>query len=249
MKQLQRSNNQGMLGLKQRVKCALLPPGLLPRQVRFGLLKGLRMDIDFAHDTQLWLGLYERELHGWFHKLSQGISTAIDVGANAGSYTLYFLARTPARKVLAFEPDGEALSILRKNLALNRLSSDGRLEIIPRVVSSYADQNNVILDSYAKRVISPCLVKIDAEGGEVVALSGARQLFSLPGIRWIVETHAPQLEEECVRIFREAGYRTALVPNAWWRFAVPEYRPGQQNRWLIAVREKTSSEIPSFRGR
>jgi hypothetical protein len=243
VKRAQNSESEITWRLKERVKRALLPLGLAPRTIRAGLLKGLQMEIDFAHHTQLWLGLDERELCGWFRKLSEGINIAVDVGASAGKYTLYFLAKTSAKRVFAFEPDHHGLLALRRNIELNGLSFDTRLEVIDRSVGSRDNRDVVSLDSYAKLVTPSCLVKVDIDGGEVELLRGARQFLSLPDVRWIIETHATHYEEECARILQAAGYRTSIVPNAWWRFALPELRPGPPNRWLIAVRELDARKL------
>ena len=47
-----------------------------------------------------------------------------------------------------------------------------------------------------------------------------------------------RLEQECLRILRDAGYRTIVVPNAWWRHFVPELRPLELNHWLVAFRSE-----------
>src|ERR1700686_856377 len=106
-------------GLKHNLKEFVLPSGPARRIIRSGILAGVAMELDFAHHTQRWLGLRERELNGWFRLLSKGICTAIDVGANDGMYTLYFLEKCTARKVFAFEPSKDNLLQMRKNLALN----------------------------------------------------------------------------------------------------------------------------------
>src|SRR5437016_2885301 len=66
-------------GFKYFLKKSVFPSGVAPRTIRTGLLVGLTMELDFAHNTQRWLGLQERELYGWFRQLSNGIRTAIDV--------------------------------------------------------------------------------------------------------------------------------------------------------------------------
>ena len=32
------------------------------------------------------------------------------------------------------------------------------------------------------------------------------------------------------------GFRVRIVPNAWWRVVLPEQRPVELNRWLVAYR-------------
>jgi hypothetical protein len=240
VRRTQASEGEVIWRVKQRIKQTLLPHGLMPRTIRAGLLKGLRMELDFAHHTQRWLGLDERELSRWFRELRAGVVTALDVGAHVGKYTLYFLAKTSARRVFAFEPDRQALAALQRNLALNGFASDSRLAVVDKYVGSYQSPTFVSLDSYVERVACPCLVKVDIDGGEVELLRGAQQFLSLPDVRWIIETHAGHYETECARILEARGYRTSIVANAWWRCVLPELRPGPPNRWLIALRESES---------
>ena len=228
-------------GLKHHLKRSLFPAGLAPRVIHFGLLAGLKMELDFAHNTQRWLGLQERELCQWFPHLSKGIRTAIDVGANDGMYTLYFLAKTPAQKVLAFEPSAESLDELRANLALNGLAENSRLEIVPKYVGATADGQIVTLDSFAECVQPPCLLKVDIDGGEVSLLEGARGLLSCIEMRWIIEVHSKELQEKCSEILRAANYHVVVVRNAWWRHVLPELRPGELNQWIIALPRTTAS--------
>ena len=97
-------------GFKSKLKSWLLPSGRAPRRIPLGLLSGLTMQPDLAHQSQRWLGLCRKRelLHiGWLPRLARDIKTAIDVGANDGVYTLYFLARTPAPKVYSCEPSAE----------------------------------------------------------------------------------------------------------------------------------------------
>lgn len=227
-------------GLKSHLKTWLLPAGRSPRRLPLGLLAGLTMELDFAHQSQRWLGLQERELFGWMRRLSMGIRTAVDVGANDGMYTLYFLSSTPAKHVVAFEPSPESLADLNTNLALNQLSHDARLEVVTQKVGCVVDEEWTTLDSLLPSIEIPCLVKVDIDGGEVDMLGGAQKLLLSADVRWIIEIHSKALERDCLRILRDAGYQTHVVPNAWWRHIVPELRPGEANHWLVAFREETA---------
>jgi hypothetical protein len=222
-------------GLKYYLKRSLLPSGRKPRMIQSGLLSGLKMEMDFAHHTQRWLGLQERELYPWFRRLTEGIRTAIDVGANDGVYTLYFLAKTSADKVLAFEPSAHSLLELASNLALNGLGENSRLEIIPKCVGAFASGEEATLDSYAGRIIPPCLVKVDIDGGELLLLKGAGALLQSGGIRWIIEVHSRVLQKNCLEVLQKANYHTVVVPNAWWRHLLPELRPVEVNDWIVAT--------------
>ena len=224
--------------LKSRLKRRLLPEGAAPRTIRAGLLSGLRMDLDFQHRTQLWLGLQERELLRWIRSLSKDIRTAIDVGANDGMYTLYFLAKTRAVNAIAFEPSAEDLQRLRRNLALNQLGDDPRLQIVPQFVGAIAGPNVTTLEAFSDSLLSPCLIKVDIDGGEVDLLRGARNILSRSDLRWIIEVHSKELEEQCIDILRNANYGVQVVPNAWWRAVLPELRLVGHNRWLVATSKR-----------
>ncbi len=200
-------------------------------------MRGLQMTVDFQHDSQMWAGLLERELVPWFRRFSEGIATAIDVGASQGMYTLYFLARTSARKVVAFEPVPENVARLRRNLQWNGLENSPRVQIVEKFVSDHEDEQQTTLDSLSASIALPCLVKIDAEGGEAGILNGSHNLLERNGIRWIVEAHSKQSQEECEQIFKARGYSVSIVPKAWWRTVVPELRPIDVNQWLVATRE------------
>ncbi len=226
-------------GIKFHLKRLLLPSGRSVRTVQTGILAGMAMDLDLAQHSQRWLGLQERELNGWFRRLSGGIHTAMDVGANDGMYTLYFLAKTPAQRVFAFEPTSESVEHMRKNLALNGLENDPRLVLVTKMVVADASEQAVSLDSYLDRIEFPCLVKVDIDGGEVLLLEGARNLLAAKGVRWIIEVHSPALQDQCLEILRLANYRTVVIRNAWWRHFLPELRPGDLNQWIVAVPGET----------
>jgi predicted RNA methylase len=192
------------------------------------------MNLDLRHDLQRHLGLYEREISHVFEDYARRINTAVDVGAGDGYYTLYFLAKTPAKKVLGFEPSQEAQKQMEFNLRANGLGHDGRLVLSSRSVGSCRDGETTTLESILEAIEPPCLIKIDVEGAEADVLAGAGRVLDFPDVRWIVETHSRSLEGECERWLTHWGYETVIVPTAWWRVAIPELRPIPHNRWLCA---------------
>jgi hypothetical protein len=227
-------------GLKHAIKKFLLPAGASVRTIQTGALAGLRMDLNLLHQSQRWLGLEERELNGWLRRLSVGIRTALDVGANTGMYTLYFLSKTGAQTVIAFEPAIDVMEQLRKNLASNGFEGETRLKIETRPVGATPNGQDVALDSYLNEIRFPCLVKVDIDGGEAALLEGARKLLAVEGVRWIIEVHSAALQQQCLNILRQANYRVVVVRNAWWRNFLPELRPGELNHWIVALRGESS---------
>jgi hypothetical protein len=223
--------NRGILVLKDR----LVPRGRKPLVIRGGLASGIKMNLDLTYQSQIWLGLIERELHPWFRRLSENIVTAVDVGADEGFYTLLFLLRTSAQRVFAFEPESEGRARLMDNLRLNGDHLD-RVALSRKYVSSVDTDESCALDSL--EIVPPCLIKVDVEGGEVDVLRGATKLLATRSVRWIVEVHSPTLREECESVLRAANLEVHDVKEATWRRALPELRPrqsGRPDRWLVAV--------------
>ena len=205
-----------------------------PRRILAGPFRGIVMGLSLQSQAQIYVGLFEKETHSWLHRLSQDISTAIDIGVAYGEHTIYFLTKTKATKVFAFEPDASCIPFLRENLQLNGLDRSERLELSTRFVGVSDTGQMIRLDSLAVSVNSPCLVKMDVDGAEEEILRGARALNSLPGVRWLIETHSKELETACEGILTAAGFQTRIIPNAWWRALIPEMRPSAHNRWLAA---------------
>lgn len=219
------------------VKQLLFPPGLAPRAIKTGPFRGLKMELDLQGQTQLYLGLWEREVYPWLERLSQGIRTAVDIGSAEGEYLLYFLKRTNATRVFAFEPDPDCEPALSRNLELNGMdTANPRLMLSNHYVGRRTGPQMSSLDKIAPQILGPCMVKMDVDGQETEILAGAKSLLELNDVRWLIETHSVELERDCLAILQEAGYQTQIIPNAWWRMIVPEHRPGAQNRWLAATR-------------
>lgn len=204
----------------------------MPRVIKGGLFKGLIMDLDLADQMQLYLGLFEREIHGWLEQFVAGARTAIDIGAGEGEYTLYFLCKTSVSKVFSFEPSSESRHALEANLKNNYRETDPRLHVWSMFVGC-AGENHLSLDSLLERISFPCVIKVDVDGGERDILEGASELSRCGPTRWIVETHSEQLERSCMSLLKNAGLQVQVVPNAWWRKIIPELRHGQ-NRWVVA---------------
>jgi hypothetical protein len=216
------------------LKNLVVPAGRKPRRIVFGPFQGITMALSLRHQTQIYLGLFEREVHPWLVRLSRAIHTAIDIGADSGEYTLYFAMRTNAARVLAFEPNPESLPQLQENLKLNSLAESSRLELSTAMVGESDGADKVSLDSLAGSMQLPCFIKMDVDGAEAEILKGAATLNGLGGVRWLIETHSKSLESQCLEQLKAAGFETRIIRNAWWRTLIPELRPIEHNRWLAA---------------
>lgn len=156
----------------------------------------------------------------------------VDVGANIGCNTVYAARKVgSAGRVIAIEPAGDNLAVLRTNIARNALDNvtvaavaagkaSGTCSFYLRgavsaVNSFYADSVYASVTDVVTVPVEPIdalvtgnadLVKIDVEGAELDVLAGMTRLLTSPAIRLIVEWH-PLLQEK-------AGYAPDALPLA-----------------------------------
>lgn len=219
--------------LARAAKRWVLPQGSAMRRLPFGLGAGIRVPIDFAQHTRLYLGLYELELHRHIRALSTPGVRAFDVGAQIG-YDALVMARLTGAPVMSFEADPRLTSALRRTFAANP-SMAHRLHAREGYVGSHSSPagDMIGLDdvAYAEGFI-PGLMKIDIDGGEAEALAGAARILRDVHPHLIIETHSLALERECGTVLTQAGYRPLIVHQ---RRVWPDHRPTDHNRWLVAV--------------
>jgi hypothetical protein len=223
--------------LLSSLKNYIVPDGRKPRKILTGPFKGIVMNLSLRSQSQVVLGLFEKETHSWLRRLSKNLATAVDIGAAHGEYTLFFLRRTNATKIYAFEPDRNCVPILQENLRLNGIHQSSRLDFSMKCVGLSNTDREIQLDSLVGSIQHPCLIKMDVDGAEENILKGTQSLNRLPGVRWLIETHSKELENACLEILAAAGFQTRIIQNAWWRMFLPELRPSQHNRWLAAWKD------------
>lgn len=178
------------------------------------------------------IGLAEPEAMGFLlHFLRPG-ELMVDVGANAGSYTL--LAASRGARVIAAEPNPLPRAFLERSLALNGLTA----AVAPCAVSAAAGHATMDLSGDATGHVTegpgtavaavtldglvggaaPALVKIDVEGHEAQVLAGGERALARVAAA-IVETWG---EPALTRRLRDLGLepcgyeplRRRLMPRA-----------------------------------
>jgi FkbM family methyltransferase len=238
-------SNTSLLG-----KILRLPLRLVPRQAVVPILQGpLRGKkwIVGSGNHGYWLGSYELEKRALFVKMVTPGGVVYDLGANVGYYTLLCsMLAGPRGRVVAFEPLPRNLDFLKRHLALNRvenavvieaavaerggtvrfeeaastskgrIGADGALEV-----------RSVALDELIarERLPQPDLLKIDIEGGEFLALQGARKLLAERHPVIFLSTHSGQVHKDCLAFLESLGYR--IVPI--------DRRPLERSRDVLAT--------------
>jgi FkbM family methyltransferase len=204
------------------------PLRLIPATAVLPVLSGPnagRRWIKGSGNPSYWLGYYERRHVQHFLDQARPGSVVWDIGANVGYYALAAARKTDA-KVVAIEALPENAAFLRRHVALNRADA---IEVIEAAVT--ATHNGTVLFERADsrfqgkvgagdlvvRSVSidgliadgrpvPALVKMDIEGGEADALTGAGKLLAARRTVWVVSLHGAAVARRCYEIFTRHGY-------------------------------------------
>jgi precorrin-6B methylase 2 len=219
--------------LKSLIKRCLLGTGRRGRTIPFGLYKGLRLSIDPAVESLFYLGLYERETNTWLQNAIQRAATVVDAGAGCGELSMWALRHPNVKQVLAYDSSSTRWPIFEENARLNGFKGDSRLKGIHGMfLGPDSEPAMHVLGS----VPEPILMKIDVDGGEEAILEALHDVLRSKKCLFLIETHSRQLDDACRALLDHAGYRVSVINPAWWRCFVPEQRPADFNRWLVAER-------------
>ena len=192
-------------------------------------------------------GVHEQETMQLFRDLLAPGMNVIDAGANIGEYALVAAREVgPSGSVHAFEPSPTIADCLRENAAMNgfcniRVNANALSAhtetVFLRIHSDEPDTNYIVLedpagngvrvaaitlDDYVERAALPSvdLIKMDVEGAEVLALTGAGSILSgaAPPVL-IVELNPKCLRragasgEELLSLLRGYGYSCYLIES------------------------------------
>ncbi len=213
-----------------RVPLALVRKDMAVPVLRGGL-RGKRWIVGSAIH-RCWLGFYENEKQQLISREVRADSVFWDVGANVGFYSLLASGLVGSGKVFAFEPVPRNLSFLTKHLALNRITNvevlaiavcdrdgDSPFEVEQTGFMGLLSNKGSItvptatLDSLVEggKVLPPDYVKMDIEGGELLALRGANNIFRRYHPLLFLATHGAKVHKECCRLLESWGYTCKLL--------------------------------------
>ena len=203
------------------------------REIKFGIAKGIKMQIDANSKAQRILGLDEKEIQAAFKKYSLKAEYFFDIGASDGYYSLIYKKLNRAGKIFAFEVKEDLTAEMEKNFSINNFDFKD-VTLIKKFVSNVDDEKHVSIDTAFTHKNKNLFFKIDVDGGEMDVLNGLKNTIANNNCFFVIETHTKKLEEDCIAFIENCGYATTIIGNAFWRAIVPEDRPIEHNRWFSA---------------
>ncbi len=209
------------------------PLKLIPAQTQMpimrGRLKGKRWIVGSSNHG-CWLGSYEFDKQQLFERtITQG-SIVFDLGGNVGFYTLLASELVGSLgKVFVFEPAPQNLLYLKEHLLLNHVrnvtvyeaavsdkSGETSFDEGPNSSMGHIIATNgnfqvkaVALDELisTKEIPIPDYMKIDIEGAEALALSGAKSMLAKAHPTIFLATHGSSIHQECCRLLHLLDYK------------------------------------------
>jgi len=220
-------SNRSLLG-----KILRFPLKFIPSQTQMpiiqGKLKGKKWIVGSSNHG-CWLGSYEFNTQLLFEKNIRRGSTVFDLGGHVGLYTLLSSVLVGNEgKVFVFEPVPRNLFYLKEHLRLNRISN---VTVIEAAVSDKSgviyfndspgssmghiapdgklQVKTVVLDELISKgeLPVPDFMKIDIEGAEMMALSGAKTMLAKQHPTIFLSTHGNQVHNDCCIFLRSLGYK------------------------------------------
>jgi FkbM family methyltransferase len=180
-------------------------------------------NVPMVYEPAVWTALLDAVQPG---------DTFVDVGANVGLYAVAAGRRVRRGQVIAFEPDPGNATLLRRNIALNRVddavevrqlalgAERGELRFRSEQQRSGVDPNGAVLVPVStldsEVTVRVDVLKIDVEGFEGEVIAGAVGVLTDPDRRpraIFLETHTAVLAERgleeapILHQLERAGYR------------------------------------------
>lgn len=207
---------------------------LTPKRVFIlqGRLRGKRW-ISASGIHGFWLGNCEYKRRIFYENTVREGSVVFDLGAHAGYYTMLASVLVGKDgKVFAFEPYPGNIQHLKEHLRLNHVTN---ATVIEAAVSDQFDTvlfqegtdgtlgkiaptgnlkvKTVRLDDLVERgeIPTPDYIKMDIEGAEMQALTGATAILVNAHPILLLSTHGPDIHEQCLQLLASFGYHISPV--------------------------------------
>ncbi|MGQ0570071.1 MAG: FkbM family methyltransferase [Armatimonadota bacterium] len=213
-----------------------LPLRLIPAQtvvpIMQGKLKGRKWIVGSGNHGY-WLGSYEFHKRSVFERTVNEGTVVFDIGTHVGFYTLLASVLVgPSGKVFAFEPLPSNLRYLKEHLRWNSIENVTVLEaaVLDRSGEALFDEGpnssmgrispsgkvkvkTVALDELVGRgeLPLPDYIKMDIEGAEMLALSGAKSVLAKSRPTLFLATHGMEIHQECCGFLQSLDYQLQAI--------------------------------------
>lgn len=200
-------------------------------------------------------GIYERRFLAYLHSILKPEAVMLDIGANIGNHSIYLASK--CREIHCFEPNPHVADRLRRNIALNNLTSKlqvhqlglgGKDEMLPFVeIDGNLGASHFVTDvaagqkvkhlevREAERAITGLgldridYVKVDVEGMEEAVLTALKPVFERYRPIVSFEHHETKVAEGTFARIRHAFVDYKLVHP----FFAPEGNAAQKVLWNL----------------
>jgi len=210
-------------------------PASWPVPIVQGPLRGKRWIVG-SGDHGYWLGSYELDKQRLMQSRVRAGQVVFDVGAHAGYYSMLASALVGnAGRVVAFEPLPANLDRIDRHLRLNRIGNvtvvraavtdrrgTARFEAGPSSAMGHLAERGEVsvptlsLDGavFQDGLPAPHHIKLDCEGAEFLALSGARRLLADFRPVLYLSTDTGETHRQCCTLLESLRYRLEPVGAA-----------------------------------
>lgn len=233
---------QGLSGHSPRARRILQRVTRMAREgvheIASGPAAGMLIDVAGSRPSYV-LGTAELEMQQFLEANAKPGGVVLDLGANVGFFSLVSAALVgPEGRVVAYEPFPGNAAALRRNVALNHLTT---VEVVQAAVAGQAgeasfsvglsDQDGalhgrvgvgrisvatVAIDDEVRRLgLRPTLIKIDIEGAEVDAIGAMLDTLETARPVVVCEIHETvhDLDHPVSRTLRDLGYTVSWLEH------------------------------------
>ena len=166
---------------------------------------------DYIDRCIAFFGIWEQQQLEDLAQLSatRKIDYFLDVGANAGFYSIMFAVKNLAGRIVAFEPDPGNYARLMANINANSLA--GRIETIPLALGNEASE--VILYEGAKWNRGESTIVVPEQTPQEVTFRVRQARFD--DQYWLQRDKDGKFPEEFCRAIADGGWVGTAVPEAY----------------------------------
>ena len=211
-------------------------------RIKSGQCEHLKWNVSVT-DSRYLLGTYEPELAKIVEREVKEGKRFVDIGANAGYFTLLAARNNPEIAHLAIEPFPENVALLKEHLFINDFANTKVLQVaVSDEVGEveFSDSGNLAANTYktestifrgnkikvktttltelakSNDLDAECFIKIDVEGAELDVLQGGidyLQKFHPDIVLATHDNHVKGVKDKCLNLLEGIGYQITALED------------------------------------